>query len=548
MRPSIQRLIRIVFTLLAACFIFASQQAYGQATELEVPMQANEIVEELAITPPNVVEKVQPNDLAQTIDLNDPALIDAMEAREKADRAIAEAVAVQKAKQNSEKAATNEIAPKKKSLIPTSAEEAKALGKTILDKIIGWLTSISFLAQIGAIVFAYLLSPIIAKSLRNKIFLFNQAPAEDTKLKIVRDYIYRSGEFLRAAMLVTLLALFAVILKAVPVAGQDWLVKLAQGLAVVFLLFKAIKTFIPNELVRKIATWVLIPLAVLAVFGYFDDLTAFLKGAELMRMGDTPITLMTVVQLGIFGAIFFKLGGILNNKGQTAIRSQESLDSSTVEVVSKIFQILLFSLIFIMVMGAAKVPMSGLVMIFSAMSLGIGLGLQPVAANFVSGMIILFDRSVRVGDFVSLDDGREGFVDAINMRSTTVETTDGKDIMVPNTTFIENAYENWTHKDPRQRYEVYFTVAYDTDIDKLEEIVIPIFNDHPSVLQEPEQPDLELREFGASGINFAVEFWCSGIDDGPNKFTSDLNFAVWRVLKKNNIKMPLPQTEVRLLK
>ena len=90
-------------------------------------------------------------------------------------------------------------------------------------------------------------------------------------------------------------------------------------------------------------------------------------------MGDTPITLMTVVQLAIFGTIFFKLGGILNNKGQTAIRSQESLDSSTVEVVSKIFQILLFGLIFILVMGAAKVPMSGLVMIFSALSLGLDL-------------------------------------------------------------------------------------------------------------------------------------------------------------------------------
>ena len=206
----------------------------------------------------------------------------------------------------------------KKSIFPTSADEAKALLQKILDKVIGWLTSISFLAQLGAIAAAYILSPFIAGRLRKKVFLFNQAPAEDTKLKIVRDYVYQSGEFLRAIILVALLALFAVILKAVPVAEQDWLVKLAQGLAVVFLLYKAIKTFIPNELVRKLATWIIIPLAVLGVFGYFDDLTGFLKGAELMKMGDTPITLMTVVQLAIFGTIFFKLGGILNNKGQTA--------------------------------------------------------------------------------------------------------------------------------------------------------------------------------------------------------------------------------------
>ena len=549
MRETFQVLIRMVFTLCFACSIIGSHPTYAQTAQTEqAKVEASETESSQQAEIPSAIETSSDVETkAPIIDLNDPALIEAMEAREKADRAIAEAVAAQKERQDAEKTAPVDSA-EKKSIIPTSIEEVKALGKSIFEKIIGWLTSISFLAQVGAIVAAFLLSPIIAGSLRKKIFLFNQAPAEDAKLKVIRDYVYRSREFLRAAMLVVLLALFAVILKAVPVAGQDWLVKLAQGLAVVFLLYKAIKTFIPNELVRKLATWIVIPLAVLGVFGYFDDLTGFLKGAELMRMGDTPITLMTVVQLAIFGAIFFKLGGILNNKGQTAIRSQESLDSSTVEVVSKIFQILLFGLVFILVMGAAKVPMSGLVMIFSALSLGIGLGLQPVAANFVSGMIILFDRSVRVGDFVSLEDGREGFVEAINMRSTTVETTDGKDIMVPNTTFIENSYENWTHKDPRQRYEVYFTVPYDTDIDLLEDIVIPEISRHPSVLQEPEEPDLELREFGPSGINFAVEFWCSGIDDGPNKFTSDLNFAIWRILKKHNIKMPLPQTEIRMLK
>jgi len=544
-REQIQAFIKVGLSFLILWIFSLGFNAYAQSAEPETIKAAP--IEQAAQAPIQPQTDPVSDVLESALDLDDPALLEALEAREKANRAIAEAVAAQKEKQTIDPIAAPDTTPKK-SIFPTSTDEAKALLQKISDKVIGWLTSISFLAQLGAIAAAYILSPFIAGRLRKKVFLFNQVPAEDTKLKIVRDYIYQSGEFLRAIILVALLALFAVILKAVPVAGQDWLVKLAQGLAVVFLLYKAIKTFIPNELVRKLATWIIIPLAVLGVFGYFDDLTGFLKGAELMKMGDTPITLMTVVQLAIFGTIFFKLGGILNNKGQTAIRSQESLDSSTVEVVSKIFQILLFGLIFILVMGAAKVPMSGLVMIFSALSLGIGLGLQPVAANFVSGMIILFDRSVRVGDFVSLDDGREGFVEAINMRSTTVETTDGKDIMVPNTTFIENSYENWTHKDPRQRYEVYFTVPYDTDIDKLEDIVIPEISAHPSVLQEPEEPDLELREFGPNGINFAVEFWCSGIDDGPNKFTSDLNFAIWRILKKNGIRMPLPQTEVRMLK
>ena len=482
------------------------------------------------------------------IDLSDPDLAEALEAREKADRAIAKAVREQQEKAALEQGVSDPGTPEKKSFIPTSADEVKVLGQKVLDKVIGWLTSISFLAQIGAIVLAVFLSPILAGSLRKRIFVFRDEPQTGQKLKAVRDYIYRSSEFLRALLLVALLALFAVILKAVPVAGQDWLVKLAQGLAVVFLIYKAINTFISNDLVKKIATWTLIPLAVLMVFGYFDNLLEALNGAELMKMGDTPITAMTLVRLAIFGGLFFWLGNMSNAKGQTAIRSQEGLDIGVREIVAKLFQILLFIILFVLILSFAGIPLSGLVVIFSAVGLGIGFGLQPIAANFISGLIILFDRSVQVGDFVVLPDGQEGHVEAINMRSTTVETTDGKDIMVPNTTFTENAYENWTHKDPRQRYEVYFTVSFDTDIDTLEDILIPAISEHPSVLQEPEQPDLELREFGDFGIKFAIEFWCSGIDDGENKFTSDLNFIVWRTLKKHNIEIPLPQRVIRTIK
>jgi len=323
--------------------------------------------------------------------------------------------------------------------------------------------------------------------------------------------------------------------------------KLAQGLAVVFLLYKVIQTFISNDLFQKLATWILIPLALLMVFGKFDELIKFLDSISL-GSGDNPISALTLIKLGIFGSAFFWLGNFSNEKGQSALRDQKSLDDGIRAIVAKFLQILIFGGAAIMAMSAAGIGMGGLVVIFSAMSLGIGLGLQPVAANFVSGMILLFDRTVRVGDYVVLPDGQEGFVEAINMRSTTVETTDGKDIMVPNMTFIENAYENWTHKDPRQRYEVYFTVSFDTDIDKLEDILIPAISEHPSVLQEPEEPDLELREFGDNGIKFAIEFWCSGIDDGPNKFTSDLNFIVWRTLKKHKIEIPFPHRVIRTIK
>ncbi|WP_051279901.1 mechanosensitive ion channel family protein [Hellea balneolensis] len=525
------------FALLCLC----APQAYAQDSAEPAAPEAEQTLQVPQSSKPADIKKTNP-----AVDLTDPALAKALDAREKADRAIARALREQQEKAAAERGEASDTP--KKSLIPKNAEELKTALLSIWNVLFEKLKSPSFLAQIGAVIAAYFLSPIISGVLRKRIFLFRDKPQDGIKLKVVRDYIYRLRDFLRAILLVALLAAFAVILKSVPIAGQDWLVKLAQGLAVVFLLYKAIKTFIGNELIRKLATWILIPLALIIVFGYFDNLLGALNGAELMTMGDTPITAMTMVRLAVFGALFFWLGNLSNAKGQTAIRAQESLDMSVREIVAKLFQIFLFIILFVLILSFAGIPLSGLVVIFSAVGLGIGFGLQPIAANFISGLIILFDRTVQVGDFVVLPDGQEGHVEAINMRSTTVETTDGKDIMVPNTVFTESAYENWTHKDPRQRYEVYFTVSFDTDIDKLEDILIPAISEHRSVLQEPEKPDLELREFGDFGIKFAIEFWCSGIDDGPNKFTSDLNFIVWRTLKAHNVEIPFPQRVVRMVK
>ena len=429
--------------------------------------------------------------------------------------------------------------------MPTNTAEIQALLNQWGQQLLAWAQSPSFLAQVGAVIAAVIIAPLISRIIRKRVFLFSAEPAEDVKLLPVRRIIYTAGGFLRALLVVLLLALFAAVLKAVPALGQDWLVKLAQSLAMVFLIYRGIKTFVSDPLIRKVLVWTLIPLGLIISLGYFDELTGFLEGAVVFKMGDAPISLMSLIKLGIFGSLFFWLGGISNKRGQAAIRSQESLDLGVREIVAKLFQILLFMILTVLVMGAADIPLSGLVMVFSAVALGIGFGLQPIAANFVSGLIILFDRSVQVGDFVVLPDGQEGFVEAINMRNTVVETTDGKDIMVPNTKFTEDAYENWTHKDPRQRFEVHFTVAYDTDLDALEDMLLPKVLEHPQVLREPEMPDLEFRDFGENGANMAIEFWCEGIDDGPNKFTSDLNFIVWRTLRENGIEIPFPHRVIQ---
>ncbi|MCF6219560.1 MAG: mechanosensitive ion channel [Robiginitomaculum sp.] len=426
-------------------------------------------------------------------------------------------------------------------------DSAKEIASKISHQIWDWLTSPAFLVMVGVVILGYFLARYITKQLVKRVDFFREEP-KDGKLLRVKKIAWQLRDLVFPAVLITLYAAASPALQSIPILGQDWLVKIAQGLAVVFLLYTAIKRFIKHPLVQKLVIWIAIPVAVLKVFGWFDEFQTFMQDDVKLELGNISIPAWTVANILIFGSILFWVGRISNTKGKEVIQKQESIDAGTREVFSKIFEMILFAILFVLLMNIAGIDLGALVVLGGAIGLGLGFGLQQIAANFISGMILLLDRTIKIGDYVVLPDGQEGYVQALNMRSATVETTDGKDIMVPNVTFIENAYENWTHSDPRQRYEVYFSVAYDTNIDMLEGILIPEISKHKSVLQEPEKPDLELREFGDFGIKFAIEFWCDGIDDGENKFTSDLNFIVWRTLKKHGIEMPLPQREVRILK
>ncbi len=158
-----------------------------------------------------------------------------------------------------------------------------------------------------------------------------------------------------------------------------------------------------------------------------------------------------------------------------------------------------------------------------------------------------------VGDYIELEDGRTGLVTQLNMRSTTLETFDGKDIVVPNEKFITSSFTNWTHKNTKQRYRVDFSVAYKTNVRQMVELVKAAVATHPQVISGEdipfeERPDCEIDSFGDSGINMFVEFWMEGIDDGRNRVGGDLLLIILETLQNNGIEIPFPQREVRILK
>lgn len=417
-------------------------------------------------------------------------------------------------------------------------------GQMLLEKLIAWFTSPQFYAQIGAVIGAILLAKILAKILNNKVLWFSQAPDPTSKLAKVRGYFYAVRNLIYPALCYVLLGVAAQVVSSV--FGVDWLIRIAIGISVVYVIYKAIDLFITHPLIRTALLYICIPIATLQAFGWLDQTIEFLDGVQF-QAGNIRLSLYFLIKTAIVGGFFFWLGSTSNKSGQNMIRSQKALDIATQELIAKLFQIILFATIFILMLQVLGLDLTALTVFGGAIAVGIGFGLQQIASNFISGIILLMERNLTVGDYIELEDGRGGILKELNMRSTTLETYDGKEIMVPNEKFITGVFINWTRDDPRQRYEVEFSVHYDTDIIGLPEKIVEAALKHPKVLDDPEMPDCELREFGDNGIKFALEFWIEGVDDGKNRISADLLTIIWQTLRENNIKIPYPQREVRVL-
>lgn len=409
-------------------------------------------------------------------------------------------------------------------------------------------SSPAFYIQVSLILFAILLGYSVAKFIKNHSPILRQPPEEGAIYNLRRS-IYISRDLVLPLMFILGLSLSADLSELW--VGQNWLIVIALSWAVIFMLYKLIDRCVEKVLFKKIAYWVILPIAILHLFGWLDTVIAYLEGNSI-HIGNISISAYGIVRVVIFGSILFWLGRVSNRAGQQIIRNQIDLDIGTREVFAKLFQIALFFIVFILLLQIMGINLTALAVFGGALGVGIGFGLQAIASNFISGLILLMERSLAVGDYIEMEDGRKGIIRELNMRSTTLETFDGKDIMVPNEQFITTSFTNWTHKNQKQRYELEFQVAYKTDLHFLFDLIRETISQHPRVISGEnipieELPDAEIAGFGESGVDILVEFWMEGIDDGENRVGADLLLMLWDIFKANGIEIPFPQREVKVL-
>ena len=194
----------------------------------------------------------------------------------------------------------------------------------------------------------------------------------------------------------------------------------------------------------------------------------------------------------------------------------------------------------------AGVDFTGLAILFSALSVGIGFGLQNVVNNFVSGLILLFERPIKSGDWVSVG-STEGHVKKIRIRSTLIQTLDRADVIVPNSELISAQVTNWMLRDKIGRVKVAIGVAYGSDTALVKKLLLEVAQTHEDVLNAPgeHKPTVTFQDFGASSLDFSLRVF---IPDIERRFivASDLRFAIDAIFRENNIEIPFPQRDLHL--
>ena len=265
---------------------------------------------------------------------------------------------------------------------------------------------------------------------------------------------------------------------------------------------------------------------------------------ELFHLGENPFTtktfLLLVLSLFLLFYISSKIRKILVNK----IFPRYDLDIGVSQSIATIVRYLLIIIGLIIIFQTTGIDLSALGLLVGALGVGIGFGLQNITNNFISGLIILFERPIKVGDRIEIDDLAGNIVD-ISARATTIITNDNIAVIVPNSDFINSRVINWSHNNKQVRLNFPVGVSYNEDPEKIRILLEEVAKANSGVLSSP-KPYVLFESYGDSSLNFNLLVWTSEFIDRPKILRSELYYEIFRKFKEHNVEIPFPQRDIHL--
>src|SRR6266403_1966567 len=297
---------------------------------------------------------------------------------------------------------------------------------------------------------------------------------------------------------------------------------------------------IDNNLIALLTT--LLSLAALIFFS-----VSAINAAGIPLYWNAPLPGVTLSLLQIFLLIALLIGVFwLSSRTKRFLfnrfLTRSGLDRALQHAIAQIVGYIVLIVGILIVLDNAGIHLGALTVFAGAVGVGVGFGLQNIASNFISGLVILAERPITVGDRVEVA-GIAGQVQHIRARSTVIVTNDNITMIVPNTKFIDSPVTNWTYGDPRVRFRIPIGVAYGSDLEKVRNALVEVARENSNVLPQPE-PTVFLETFGESSINLELVVWSKEMSYRPRRFRSDLNFAIAEKLRAAGIEIPWPQRDL----
>ncbi len=265
---------------------------------------------------------------------------------------------------------------------------------------------------------------------------------------------------------------------------------------------------------------------------------------HIIAVGKTDITLWTIIYFFFLTFLLFYVTSKLRKWIVYKVLAKSKIDLGVRVAVGTIFRYLILAVGLIIVLQTVGIDLSAVTILAGALGVGIGFGLQNITNNLVSGIIILFERPIKVGDRIEVGD-ISGDVVRISMRSTTIITNDNISIIVPNSDFISSKVINWSHIDRNIRLNFRVGVSYKEDPQKIKKLLLEIANENEGVLKEP-KPDVLFDEFGESSLVFNLRVWTREYINRPGVLKSQIYYSVFDKFANNGVEIPYPQRDIHL--
>ena len=317
----------------------------------------------------------------------------------------------------------------------------------------------------------------------------------------------------------------------------------ASQLGVAWIVIRLLTSIMPNRSMARAVTSVVWALAALSIFGLLAPITEFLRGLSL-TIGDSSFNALGVIKGLALAAILLQAASLANRFANTRIEKASGLSPSLQVLAAKAVKVLLYTGAVLFAMSSVGIDLTSLAIFSSALGVGIGFGLRTIFSNYVAGVILLMDNSIKPGDTIEVGEVF-GMVEGMHGRYVSVLTRDGKEYLIPNELLIANEVINWTYSNANIRLKLKVGVDYGSDVPLAMELMEQAAASVPRVLKDP-KPAARLMGFGDNSVDLEVRIWIKDAPDGVANVGSPVLLKIWDLFKENGIEFPFPQRDVLL--